>query len=97
MKTLAIKTGVETISGKEVTFSTIEIIQSCLNSMPEKGFTYADLKARGRIDSVLQNLPPGATQVNFEDTDFETLKECAINSRWAVRGNFILDFLSQIL
>lgn len=76
------------------------LIEECLNSPPQNGFTFEDFKKRARLDSAIARQKPGSDEsspefIELEDYDFETLKSCVLQMRWNVRSYFIKDFLDQ--
>lgn len=95
MKTIQLKEGIVVYpNAMTAPVTTAQLILAAIDNIPEKGFTIADLRARGRIADAVENCD-GATQIELEDADFATLKKCVADMRWAVRSGFIVDFVDQ--
>src|SRR5271155_5255332 len=83
-------------NGTTETLSTEQLILSCLDNMPEKGFTITEMRARGRVASAVeQALQERQTEIVLEDADYAKLKTCVKEMRWGVRSEFILAFCAQ--
>lgn len=102
MKSIPLIKATETIriNGRETeqNVSTDFLILACLDNLPDKGFTFSDLKSRRRISDVIETIDSKKKDViDLEDSDFEVLKQCVLSMRWAVRSKFIEEFCEQFL
>lgn len=48
---------------------------------PTGGFTFAEMRARGRIADALDKLKPDAAEIQLEDADFKKCVECVRDYR----------------
>ena len=71
----------------------IWLINQCLNQMPEGGFTRSELKARARIDAVLEKTNG---TIELEDADAEKLKRIVRLMRWKGRHADLVQFHDDV-
>lgn len=94
MKQIEIKTH-ETLkytvtgNGKGEPLSTLHLIQTTLNSVPEGGFTTADIMKRNRIEQAMKE---ATGSILLEDADYDELVRLVEAMRWTIRDMFIYDF-----
>ena len=74
--------------------NTLYLIGECLNQVPEKGYSYDDLKNRQRIDAALKEAKPKS--IEFEDNDASNLQTIVKAMRWATRHEDILQFCDDV-
>lgn len=81
--------------------SYIDLIEYTLDIIPQGGFTPKDIRNRNRIqiviDEYLNKLGSNIadeTQLSFEDSDFDNLKEIIKSSRWTIRNKDVYTFLN---
>ena len=96
MKNLAIKT--LTVKGMEIDNpTTTDLVKACLNTRPEGGYSYEDLKNRQRIEKACKKAEDEkAEEIVFEDNDATNLKQMVKTMKWALRHQEILDFHEQV-
>jgi len=93
MKTLSIKELSVKMPGiQQVT--TKDLIKAALDSIPDKGYSYDDLKNRQRIEDAIEKSKGG--KVEFEDNDAKNLQAMVKATRWTLRHRDILEFCEQI-
>jgi hypothetical protein len=97
MTPIPILTGTVSVNGVDRVTNTKELIQGCLNQVPEKGFTYQDIKNRMRIDEKINALKPEDQVLQLEDADFLILKQYVKTMTWTTRSKFIAEFHEQFL
>ena len=60
-------------------------------------FSYSDFKERDRLDKSLSQRLVGFSETEnvwgLADEDFEVLRKCVQNTRWATRDPFVVDFV----
>lgn len=94
MKQIILRRGEITYpNGQTVEMTTDQLIIAALDNPPEKGFSVSDIRARNRVADALKNA--AAFHVSLEDADYQTLKKCVLEMRWAVRSEFIAEFIDQ--
>ncbi len=70
-----------------------DLIEICLDVLPQGGFTPSDIRERNRIQNALDKA--GKTKVDFEDADWDSLKKIVKASRWNIRDKEIFEFLEK--
>lgn len=80
------------IGGKKVDYK--ELIKTALDQTPQGGFSYEDIKERGRIDLAVEK---ANGVIELEDSDAENLKNIVKGARWAIRATEIEQFTETIL
>ena len=74
--------------------NTLYLIGECMNSMPDGGYSYDDLKNRQRIDDALKKAK--VKSIEFEDSDAENLQSIVKTMRWANRHEDIMQFCEDV-
>lgn len=77
------------------TDSTVTLLRSCLDATPERGFDRATLKARARVDAVLDALKPEDGIIKMEDADYATAVQATAAVRWVKREKYYNTFHDQ--
>lgn len=63
---------------------------------PSGGFDFATIRARNRVADVLDKLMPGATEIKFEDADYQTAVQCVREYRgWRTTHKDVEKFATQ--
>ncbi len=85
------KLGVEVVQHKDY----FDLIKLCVNIPPKEGYDVVEMSKRLRI---LNRLKEGAEgkDVDFEDADYECIKKCVKEMRWAIIHKDIIDFIEYI-
>lgn len=93
MKTIKIKKlSIELPGGKST--DTRDLIKSCLDRTPERGFTHDDLRQRRRIEDACDK---ANGEVHLEDHDAQNLVRIVKDMRWALRHPEIEEFCELII
>lgn len=75
----------------------VDLIESCLDIVPQGGFTPKDIRERNRIQDVIDKYRAQEDQekdIELEDQDYEALSRIITTSRWASRDKELFQFLS---
>ena len=84
--------------------STINLIEYCMDIIPQGGYTPKNLREYNRLQKVLDKCKEDlkitkkeqVIQLHFEDEDVRVLKTIVENSKWGARNENILDFTEAI-
>ena len=80
-------------SQQEITYS--ELIMSVVKSTnANEGFSYDTLKKIGRVDKIAGDKTK--KKLEFEDSDFDFIKEKLANMKWAFFDQVFIDFTEYI-
>lgn len=79
---------------KEEVTNTAKVIAMCLKTMPERGFDFAEIRARQRIFDVVEKTKDGG-EIVLEDADYNKLVECVKASRWIEPSKHLITFAEQ--
>lgn len=81
-------------SVQELTYS--KLISECCNkaSDPKAGFSYNDIKSIDRVKTALAAEKDGL--IDFEDADYEFVKDKVINERWLIADMQFIEFVDYI-
>lgn len=77
---------------KEKTVDYKELIEYCLDVIPQGGFTPKDIRDRNRIQNALGK---SSTDIELEDADFANLVPIVSASRWTMRHKDLSEFLNH--
>lgn len=106
MKTLTLKFGKEKINGRDTFFSTITLLKNAVNNIDgQQGLGVEEMSRRLKLLSILENhddfdIEEGefrdwhldmTRDVEFEDADFNKLKELFNGVKWMVVSKFIVE------
>lgn len=82
---------------KEV--STRSLLHAAVSNMPQNeqgqalGFSLDEMETRLKLRALIKNLPSDATEIQFEDADFNYIKTRLLPAmRWTVLDEFIVEF-----
>jgi hypothetical protein len=75
---------------------TSEIIKTVLER-PAQGVNVGELRARCRVLDALDNVPPGATRINLEDADHDTLVRAVSTFVFGLASKELLAIVDDIL
>jgi len=78
-------------AGDRVSMSYAELSVTALNNPPEKGWTTSEMRDRLRVSSKLEDVEAGVT-IDFEDAEFNKLKECVLAVKWNFMHKDIVAF-----
>lgn len=100
MKKLTLKkTGIADLGKDDKTLTYQSLIMICLNNTPKEGFTFAEMRARQRIEDTLNDAVGDAEitvenpiEVHFEDEDAKKLQELFLEVKWMTRHKDLIDF-----
>lgn len=70
-----------------------DLIEVCLDIVPQGGFSPSDIRDRNRIQNVIDKGIPKEGFLDFEDADWKNLKKIVIASRWVIRHKDLQKFL----
>ena len=70
-----------------------EFIMICVKNPPQGGYDADEMRKRIKVMDVIDK---GGESLEFEDADFECVKLCVKNMRWAAIHKEILDFIDYI-
>lgn len=79
-----------------------DLIETCLDIVPQGGFTPKDIRDRNRIQETIDKFrnPKSKEQkdkdpdvISFEDSDYENLSKIVKSSRWTSRDKSLQKFL----
>ena len=78
----------------------VDLIETCLDIVPQGGFTPKDIRDRNRIQDTIDKFrkkdpsTKDSDTVSFEDSDYENLSKIVKSSRWTSRDKTLQKFLS---
>jgi hypothetical protein len=111
MKSIELKFGKEKLQGREMFFSTSDLLRVAINNVNrETGLDVKEMSSRLRLVKVLDEHPEFSIDENdftdahlemkksidFEDADFEKLKKLFSETKWGVISQFIIDLNDEI-
>jgi len=70
-----------------------DLIEICLDVLPQGGFTPEGIRDRNRIQKSLDGAKAGV--INIEDADFKNLEKLVKASRWTIRDKELATFLDK--
>lgn len=70
-----------------------DLIEYCLDVVPQGGFKPEDIRKRNRIQLALDKMKEN--KIKFEDSDFNNLKKIVNESRWIIRDKDLAKFLEK--
>ncbi|MCK5607124.1 hypothetical protein KAR91_34895 [Candidatus Pacearchaeota archaeon] len=70
-----------------------ELIMVCMKNPPQGGYDAEEMRKRIKVMDILDK---GGDSLEFEDADFECVKQCVKNMRWASIHKGILEFIDYI-
>ena len=88
-----------TVGGQSL--STLDLIIGAVNTPPQGGF---DAKAMGKScrilgridrDDLREQIKAAPVDIDFEDADFDYIRECLERARYTIPSPFILETLKQ--
>ncbi len=74
--------------------STSDLIKICIQNPPQNGYDVSEMRKRIRVTDVIEKAGNGTLE--FEDADFECLRQCVKNMRWFVVHKEIIEFVDYI-
>lgn len=89
MKTIENKNS--NIPGDLKTYS--DLIMFCVKNPPQGGFDIADMRKRMKVMDVIEK---GGESLEFEDAEFECVKQCVKNMRWPFLHKEVMEFVDYI-
>lgn len=108
MKSIELKTATEKASvqgaEREIDLSTVSLLKTAINNVPEGGYTASDMLNRIKILDKIEALPRvevstlgDSTSVtreflDLEDAEFALVKGYVGSVKWGVLSRFIIDF-----
>lgn len=69
------------------------LIMVCMRNPPQGGYDVEEMRKRIKVMDVLDK---GEETLEFEDADFECVKQCVKSMRWASIHKEILEFVDYI-
>jgi hypothetical protein len=101
MKYIQLKSGKEKVdlgpqNDIDLEYNTLNYIKAVINNRPADGFTVEEMRRRFRVIGAVEKLKEGATKLELEDQDFETIKTCVNQFKWGVMAKSIMEFVDQI-
>jgi hypothetical protein len=82
---------------------TCDILEVCLDNIPQGGYTPKDIRERNRLQVVIDEFRTKRKEdtsdkkvkplLKFEDADYDALKIIVNNSRWGIRSKDLQGFL----
>ena len=88
----------------EVKLDYTDLMEICLDIIPQGGFTPKDIRERNRIQDSIDNFrkkkaepkKEGKTepQIELEDSDYKAFIQIVKQSRWTIRNKDLQEFLS---
>jgi len=76
------------------TATTIELIDLALKQPPKGGFDRGELREIARVRKAVDSIKDGIFEI--EDSDFDTLLDYVLNSKWVVADLDILTWMDDI-
>lgn len=73
------------------TDSVVSLLKAALDTTPERGFEYAVMRARSRVDDAIKCVESGGV-IKLEDADHATAVEAVKVCRWGKRDKFLIEF-----
>ncbi len=73
------------------TDSVSSLLLAALDAPPERGFDFAIMRARGRVEDSLKGVKDGDT-IKLEDADYAAAIEAVKSVRWIKRGKHLIEF-----
>ncbi len=70
-----------------------DLIKVCINRPSKDGCDISEMRKRIKVIDVIEK---GGKSLEFEDADFECLKQCVKNMRWFVVHKEIIEFVDYI-
>ena len=67
------------------------LLQVCLSRPPAQGFDYATMRARNKVEDVLDKATDGGT-IELEDADHATACACVRDMRWGIKHRDLVKF-----
>lgn len=75
----------------EVQYS--ELIKTCLNNVPQGGFTPQEMKERMKILDVLET---ANGTIELEDADAKKMKDCVKQMKWGLLDKNLIEFIDSV-
>lgn len=86
------------IGGHRQELSYPQLIRNCLDTPPEGGFKFSDMRDRLKIaDKLDEAAKKDAKSIKLEDAEYATLKVAVEKMRWAVLSKDILAFSEAVI
>lgn len=79
-------------NGKTMTYE--GLIRNCIDHTPKNGFTFSDMRERGRIEKALDKMDDDL--IKFEDNDTTNLKKVVDLMQWGTRDKDLIAFADAI-
>ena len=80
-----------TFDAKPEPVSVAKLLETCLATPPQQGFDFATIRARQRVQDVLDKVTDGG-EIQLEDADFQTAKDAVAVTRWVRPDKHLLSF-----
>lgn len=85
-------------SGEDKCLDYADLIEVCLDILPQGGFSPSDIRDRNRIQNVIDKRDDDKKDLKkdslaFEDADWKNLKKIVNTSRWVIRHKDLQKFL----
>lgn len=72
----------------------VDLMRNCLDHTPANGFTFADMRERGRIEKAIDAASNGV--IKLEDNDATVLKKVVDLMRWGTRHKDLIAFADAV-
>lgn len=111
MKSITLRYGKEKIQNRDTFFSTLSLLKSAVNNVAsQQGLSVDEMSKRLRLKDLLEKHPEMDVQekdytdslvektkkIDFEDADFDKLKELFAEVKWMVISKFIVDLDKEL-
>ena len=80
-----------TIENGDKKLTYFDLAKTCVNVPPQAGFDVQEMNKRLRVIEKLEG-----EKAEFEDADFETLKQCVMEMKWGILSREVSDFVKYI-
>ena len=70
-----------------------DLIMLCVTNPPQGGYDVAEMRKRLKVMDTIER---GGDNLEFEDADFDCVKQCIKSMRWAFIHKEIIDFVDYI-
>lgn len=111
MKTITLRYAKEKIQNRETYFSTAALLKSAVNNVvSQQGLSVDEMSKRLRLKDLLDKHPEmdveekdftdsvlaKTKEIQFEDADFDKLKELFAEVKWMIISKFIVDLDAEL-
>lgn len=83
--------------GKDTTETTAGLLRACLYEVPQGGFPLEVQRKRLRVLGAIELAEKNGKDIQLEDADFNTAKECVRAMAWGVLSKGIVEFSEAVL